>query len=143
MYLCNIFVTLPPISECYELLQIRDIAPILEEICYNRRVGRKQPTNLENLINFSAMKPTARYTFSGVESLSFRTHDINVRFQDGDSLSIDFRSGTDGSKLVHEECRDFLKWYGKRDMAQLKRTYEALRVILEEEAKQALEDSRK
>ena len=88
-------------------------------------------------------KPTARYTFSGVESLSFTTHDINVRFQDGDSLSIDFRSGTDGSKLVHEECRDFLKWYGKRDMAQLKRTYEALRVILEEEAKQNLEDSRK
>ena len=92
---------------------------------------------------FSAMKPTARYTFSGVQSLSFTTHDINVRFQDGDSLSIDFRSGTDGSKLVHEECRDFLKWYGKRDMAELRKTYEALRVILEEEAKQSLEDSRK
>ena len=86
------------------------------------------------------MKPTARYTFSGVESLSFTTHDINVRFQDGDSLSIDFRSGTDGSKLVHEECRDFLKWYGKRDMAQLKRTYEALRLIIEEEKKAELKN---
>jgi hypothetical protein len=126
------------------MLQIEDIAPIIEEICYNRRVGKETTLQqLENLINFSAMKPTARYTFSGVESLSFTTHDINVRFQDGDSLSIDFRSGTDGSKLVHEECRDFLKWYGKRDMAQLKRTYEALRVIIEEDTKQALEDSRK
>ena len=89
------------------------------------------------------MKPTARYTFSGVESLSFTTHDISVRFQDGDSLSIDFRSGTDGSKLVHEECRDFLKWYGKRDMNELKKTYEALRVILEEQAAKDLEDSLK
>ena len=124
------------------MLRIEDIAPILEEICYNIRVGKETTLQqLENLINFSAMKPTARYTFSGVESLSFTTHDINVRFQDGDSLSIDFRSGTDGSKLVHEECRDFLKWYGKRDMSELKNTYEALRVILEEEAKQGLEDS--
>ena len=127
------------------MLQIEDIAVIYRGVCYNIRVGEE--TNLqqlENLINFSAMaRPKARYTFSGVESLSFTTHDINVRFQDGDSLSIDFRSGTDGSKLVHEECRDFLKWYGKRDMAQLKRTYEALRVIIEEDTKQALEDSRK
>ena len=125
--------------KCYEMLQIEDIAVIHIGVWYNRRVGEE--TNLqqlENLINFSAMKPTARYTFSGVESLSFTTHDINVRFQDGDSLSIDFRSGTDGSKLVHEECRDFLKWYGKRDMAQLKRTYEALRLIIEEEKKEEL-----
>ena len=79
------------------------------------------------------MKPTARYTFSGVESLSFTTHDINVRFQDGDSLSIDFRSGTDGGKLVHEECRDFLKWYGKRDMDELKKTFKALELIIKQE----------
>jgi hypothetical protein len=82
-------------------------------------------------------RPTARYTFSGVESLSFTTHDINVRFQDGDSLSIDFRSGTDGGKLVHEECRDFLKWYGKRDMAQLKRTFKALEEIIKAEEVEA------
>ena len=129
------FYNTPP--KCYELLQIEDIAPILEEICYNRRVGEEKSNlqQLENLINFSAMKPTARYTFSGVESLSFTTHDINVRFQDGDSLSIDFRSGTDGSKLVHEECRDFLKWYGKRDMDELKKTHKALTEIINEEVK--------
>ena len=46
-------------------------------------------------------------------------------------------------KMMHEECRDFLKWYGKRDMNELKKTYEALRLIIEEETKQALEDSRK
>ena len=84
---------------------------------------------------FSAMKPTARYTFSGVESLSFTSHDISVRFQDGDSLSVDFRSGTDGLKLVHQECRDFLKWYGKRDMDEPKRTHKALSEIINEEVK--------
>ncbi len=89
------------------------------------------------------MKPTARYTFSGVESLSFTSHDVSIRFQDGDSLTVDFLRGQDGLKMIHEECRDFLKWYGKRDMVQLKRTYEALRVIIEEDTKQALEDSRK
>ncbi len=100
--------------------------------------------NLENLINFSAMaKPTARYTFSGVESLSFTSHDVSVNFTDGDRVSMDFTRGQNGLKMVHEECRDFLKWYGKRDMNELRKTYEALRVILEEEAKQSLEDSRK
>jgi hypothetical protein len=89
------------------------------------------------------MKPTARYTFSGVESLSFTSHDVSVNLLDGDRVSLDFSRGQDGLKMVHEECRDFLKWYGKRDMAQLKRTYEALRVIIEEDTKQALEDSRK
>ena len=95
---------------------------------------------LENLINFSAMKPKARYTFSGVESLSFTSHDVSVRFQDGDSLSVDFSGGQDGLKMIHEECRDFLKWYGKRDMAQLKRTYEALRLIIEEEKKEEIKN---
>jgi hypothetical protein len=100
--------------------------------------------NLENLINFSAMaKPTARYTFSGVESLSFTSHDVSVNLTDGDRVSMDFTRGQNGLKMVHEECRDFLKWYGKRDMTELRKTYEALRVILEEEAKQSLEDSRK
>ena len=54
--------------------------------------------------------------------------------------SSDFSRGQ-GLQMIHEECRDFLKWYGKRDMSELKKTYEALRVILEEEAKQGLEDS--
>ncbi len=88
-------------------------------------------------------KPTARYTFSGVESLSFTSHDVSVNLTDGDRVSMDFTRGQNGLKMVHEECRDFLKWYGKRDMTELRKTYEALRVILEEEAKQSLEDSRK
>ena len=87
-------------------------------------------------------KPSARYTFSGVQSLSFTSHDLGVRFSDGDSLTVDFSRGQ-GLKMMHEECRDFLKWYGVRDMDELKKTYEALRVILEEQSKQDLEDSRK
>ena len=87
-------------------------------------------------------KPKARYTFSGVDSLSFTSHDVSVRFSDGDSLTVDFSRGQ-GMKMMHEECRDFLKWYGKRDMSELKKTYEALRVILEEQATKDLEDSRK
>jgi len=120
------------------LLQIEDIAVIYRRVCYNIRVGKETTLQqLENLINFSAMKPTARYTFSGVESLSFTSHDISVRFQDGDSLSVDFRSGTDGLKLVHQECRDFLKWYGKRDMDELKRTHKALCEIIKAEEVEA------
>ena len=87
-------------------------------------------------------KPKARYTFSGVDSLSFTSHDVSFRFSDGDSVTVDFSRGQ-GLQMIHEECRDFLKWYGKRDMNELRKTYEALRVILEEEAKQSLEDSRK
>ena len=85
------------------------------------------------------MKPTARYTFSGVESLSFTSHDVSFRFSDGDSLSVDFLRGQNGLKMVHEECRDFLKWYGKRDMTELTKTYEALRLIIEEKKKAELE----
>ncbi len=123
------------------MLQIEDITVIHIGVWYNIRVGKEKSNlqQLENLINFSAMKPTARYTFSGVESLSFTSHDVSVRFQDGDSLTVDFSRGQDGLKMIHEECRDFLKWYGKRDMAQLKRTYEALRLIIEEEKKEELE----
>tara|TARA_R100001510_G_C7554584_1_gene137003 strand:- start:398 stop:667 length:270 start_codon:yes stop_codon:yes gene_type:complete len=87
-------------------------------------------------------KPTARYTFSGVDSLSFTSHDLSVRFSDGDSVTVDFSRGQ-GLQMIHEECRDFLKWYGKRDMGELKKTYEALRVILEEQAAKDLEDSLK
>tara|TARA_R100001015_G_C4556435_1_gene117175 strand:+ start:71 stop:340 length:270 start_codon:yes stop_codon:yes gene_type:complete len=89
------------------------------------------------------MKPTARYTFSGVESLSFTSHDVSVNLTDGDRVSIDFSRGQNGLKMIHEECRDFLKWYGKRDMKELKKTFEALRLIIEEEKKQDLEDSLK
>jgi len=118
------------------LLQIEEFTVILEEICYNIRVGRRQPTKLENLINFSAMaKPSARYTFSGVETLSFTSHDVSVRFSDGDSLTVDFTRGQNGLKMVHEECRDFLKWYGKRDMGELKKTFKALEEIIKEEVK--------
>ena len=83
------------------------------------------------------MKPTARYTLSGVESLSFTSHDVSVRFQDGDSLTVDFSRGQDGLKMIHEECRDFLKWYGKRDMEQLKRTFKALETIIKADAGEA------
>ncbi|BCV03662.1 MAG: hypothetical protein CM15mV71_060 [Caudoviricetes sp.] len=97
------------------------------DICYNIRVGKEKSNlqQLENLINFSAMKPKARYTFSGVESLSFTSHDVSVSFQDGDSLSVDFSRGQNGLKMVHEECRDFLKWYGKETWTAIK-DFEAL-----------------
>ena len=101
---------------------------IIGDNCYNIRVRRKEShlTNLEN--------------FSGVDSLSFTSHDVSVRFSDGDSLSVDFSRGQ-GLKMIHEECRDFLKWYGKRDMDELTKTYEALRLIIEETKKQELEGS--
>ena len=92
--------------------------------------------NLENFILKNAMaKPSARYTFSGVETLSFTSHDVSVRFTDGDSLTVDFTRGQNGLKMVHEECRDFLKWYGKRDMDELKKTFKALEEIIKEEVK--------
>ena len=113
------------------MLQIEEFTVILEEICYNIRVGRKQPTKLENLINFSAMaKPRARYTFSGVESISFTRYSISFRFADGDSLDVDFPSSS-GEKLIHEEIRDFLKWYGKDDKKQLEDTSKVLIELLQ------------
>ena len=116
------------------MLQIEEFTVILEETCYNIRVGTKGTTKLENLINFSAMaKPSARYTFSGVDTLSFTSHDVSVRFSDGDSLTVDFTRGQNGLKIVHEECRDFLKWYGKRDMDELRKTFKALEQIIKEE----------
>ena len=118
------------------MLQLEDIAVIYRGVWYNIRVGEeKSSSHLENLINFSAMKPTARYTFSGVESLSFTSHDVSVRFQDGDSLTVDFSRGQNGLKMIHEECRDFLKWYGKRDMDELRKTHKALSEIINEEVK--------
>ena len=77
-------------------------------------------------------KPNARYTFSGVDSLSFTSHDVSVRLSDGDSVTVDFSRGQ-GLQMIHEECRDFLKWYGKRDMNQLKKTHKALEEIIKAE----------
>tara|TARA_R100001086_G_scaffold80378_1_gene39234 strand:- start:177 stop:446 length:270 start_codon:yes stop_codon:yes gene_type:complete len=87
-------------------------------------------------------KPKARYTFSGVNSISFTTYDVSFRFSDGDSLSVDFTKGQ-GVKMIHEECRDFLKWYGKNDIEECTKTFEALQKIIEEHKKQSLEDSLK
>jgi len=76
------------------------------------------------------MKPKARYTFSGVESVSFTSYSISFRFSDGDSLDVDFpRQG--GRKLIHEEIRDFLKWYGKDDKKQLEETSKVLINLLQ------------
>ena len=100
-------------------------------MCYNIGVGTKGTTNLENLINFSAMaKPSTRYTFSGVESVSFTSYSISFRFSDGDSLDVDFPSSS-GAKFIHEEIRDFLKWYGKDDKKQLEETSKVLINLLQ------------
>ena len=76
------------------------------------------------------MKPTARYTFSGVRSISFTSYSISFQFADGDSLDVDFPSAT-GTKLIHDEIRDFLKWYGKDDKKQLEETSKVLIKLLE------------
>tara|TARA_R100001460_G_scaffold11632_1_gene27019 strand:+ start:262 stop:510 length:249 start_codon:yes stop_codon:yes gene_type:complete len=78
------------------------------------------------------MKPKARYTFSGVESISFTRYSIGFRFTDGDSLDVEFPRAS-GEKLIHEEIRDFLKWYGKDDKKQLKETSKVLLELLEKE----------
>ena len=114
------------------MLHIKEFTVIYIRVCYNIRVGEE--TNLqqlENLINFSAMaKPKARYTFSGVESVSFTSYSISFRFSDGDSLDVDFPSSS-GRKFIHEEIRDFLKWYGKDDRKQLEETSKVLIKLLE------------
>ena len=112
------------------MLHIKEFTVIYIRVCYNIRVGTKGTTNLENLINFSAMKPKARYTFSGVESVSFTSYSISFRFSDGDSLDVDFPSSS-GRKFIHEEIRDFLKWYGKDDRKQLEETSKVLIKLLE------------
>ena len=85
------------------------------------------------------MKPKARYTFSGVESVSFTSYSISFRFSDGDSLDVDFPSSS-GRKFIHEEIRHFLKWYGKDDRKQLEETSKVLIKLLEkkEEAEAGL-----
>ena len=118
------------------MLQIEDIAVIYRGVCYNIGVRDKNLTNLENLINFSAMKPKARYTFSGVESVSFTSYSISFRFSDGDSLDVDFPSSS-GKKFIHEEIRDFLKWYGKDDRKQLEETSKVLIKLLEKKEVEA------
>ena len=82
------------------------------------------------------MKPKARYTFSGVESVSFTSYSISFRFSDGDSLDVDFPSSS-GRKFIHEEIRDFLKWYGKDDRKQLEETSKVLTKLLEKEEVEA------
>ena len=82
------------------------------------------------------MKPKARYTFSGVESVSFTSYSISFRFSDGDSLDVDFPSSS-GRKFIHEEIRDFLKWYGKDDRKQLEETSKVLIKLLEKEEVEA------
>ena len=112
------------------MLQIEDIAVIYRGVCYNIGVRDKNLTNLENFINFSAMKPTARYTFSGVRSISFTSYSISFQFADGDSLDVDFPSAT-GTKLIHDETRHFLKCYGKDHKNQLEETSKVLIKLLE------------
>ena len=75
-------------------------------------------------------KPQARYTFSGVQSVSFTSYHIGIRLADGDSLDIEFPSST-GDKLIHEEIRDFLKWYGKDDKKELEETSKVLINLLQ------------
>ena len=82
------------------------------------------------------MKPTARYTFSGVRSISFTSYSINFQFADGDSLDVDFPSAT-GTKLIHNEIRDFLKWYGKDDKQELEETSKVLIKLLQKQQEEA------
>ena len=75
-------------------------------------------------------KPKARYTFSGVESVSFTSYSISFQFADGDSLEVNFPSSS-GRKFIHDEIRDFLKWYGKDDKKQLEETSKVLISLLQ------------
>ncbi len=82
------------------------------------------------------MKPKARYTFSGVQSISFTSYSISFQFADGDSLDVDFPSSS-GRKFIHEEIRDFLKWYGKDDRKQLEETSKVLIKLLQKHEEEA------
>ena len=123
------FFTTPPLMLSF--VTNRGFTGLIQELsAIIKEQGRKELQQLENLINFSAMKPKARYTFSGVESVSFTSYSISFRFSDGDSLDVDFPSSS-GRKFIHEEIRDFLKWYGKDDRKQLEETSKVLIKLLE------------
>ena len=81
-------------------------------ICYNKGVGTKGTTNLENLINFSAMKPKATYTFSGVQSLNLSDYGLSITLSDGDKIDFDVRSDAFRPLLV-EAIESYIRWNAK------------------------------
>ncbi len=114
------------------MLQIEDIAVIYIGVCYNIGVGEE--TNLqqlENLINFSAMKPKARYTFSGVQSLNLSDYGLSISLNDGDSIEFDVRSDAFRPLLV-ESIESYIRWNAKDEDKQRL----AKRLVKEMEVKQ-------
>ena len=113
------------------MLQIEDIAVIYRGVWYNKGVRDKNLTNLENLINFSAMaKPKARYTFSGIQSLNLSDYGISITLVDGDSIDFDVRSDAFRPLLV-EAIESYIRWNAKdQDKQKL-----AKRLVKEMEAK--------
>ena len=82
-------------------------------MCYNIGVRDKNLTNLENLINFSAMAiPKARYTFSGIQSLNLSDYGISISLVDGDSIDFDVRSDAFNPLLV-DAIESYIRWNAK------------------------------
>ena len=106
----------PYVKFCYKYCSYTYIS---KNIWYNIRVGQEKSNlqQLENLINFSAMKPKARYTFSGVQSLNLSDYGISISLTDGDSIEFDVRSDAFKPLLV-DAIESYIRWNAKDDTKQ-------------------------
>ena len=58
------------------------------------------------------MKPKARYTFSGVQSLNLSDYGLSVSLTDGDSIDFDVRSDAFRPLLV-DAIESYIRWNAK------------------------------
>ena len=63
------------------------------------------------------MKPKARYTFSGVQSLNLSDYGISISLTDGDSIEFDVRSDVFKPLLV-DAIESYIRWNAKDDTKQ-------------------------
>ena len=63
------------------------------------------------------MKPKARYTFSGVQSLNLSDYGLSVTLSDGDKIDFDVRSDAFRPLLI-EAIESFIRWNAKDETKQ-------------------------
>ena len=63
------------------------------------------------------MKPSARYTFSGVQSLSLSDYGLSISLVDGDKIEFDVSSDSFRPLLVNA-IESFIRWNAKDETKQ-------------------------